>query len=82
MNLRDVNLLVYAFRSDSPAHERVRSTLVESLEHEESFFLPLSGLVLSPLGDEQPYLRATINSPLLTADAGMQRYQGVKLTIV
>jgi hypothetical protein len=140
VNLWDVTLLVYAFRADSPAHERVRSTLVESLEREEQFlfcpsvassFLRLVTnsrifvqpstpseawnfldyleshpaavfaqadamtfgifkqlcLASSAAGNAVPdaFLAALAirhDAVLITADAGMRRYQGVKVTIV
>lgn len=37
MKLFDVNLWVYAFRADSPLHERIRILLLDALERRESF---------------------------------------------
>ena len=37
MRLWDVNLWVYAFRSDSPAHEKARASIQSALDRRESF---------------------------------------------
>jgi uncharacterized protein len=140
MRLWDVNLWVYAFRTDSPLHGRVRSILIEALEAREPFlfspsaassflrlvtnprifkepsewreawtfidwleahpaatFAPFDAvafgifkhlcLVAGARGNEVPdaffaALAMRHDATLLTADAGMKRWQGVDVSVV